>query len=65
LDSYYQFPGTELNDQSQRYIEHLHVAEQLSITNGMNRLNGFDFNQQTMVNQQSEAVSPGETVCTG
>jgi len=36
----------EIDDQSQRYIEQFHVAEQLRLVNGMNRLDGFDFNEQ-------------------
>jgi len=45
----------EVNKQANWYIEQFHVAQELSFVDGENFLNGFEFEQEAMLDEHIEA----------
>ena|SRR5579859_3911968 len=46
-----QFHFVEVDDQTQRNVQQLHVAKKLSLMNGQNLLNTFEFQQKAVFRQ--------------
>ena len=54
-DAIREFDLVKVNQQTERHIQQLHIAEKLGLMDWKNRLHGFDLHQQAIFNKDIEA----------
>jgi hypothetical protein len=60
VNAFLEMHNIEINQQSQAFVAHSKVREQLSFVNGYDFFEGFDFNDYEFFNEEIQSVSKVE-----